>query len=948
MEDATQATPVAVQRLTADSVFSALGSAPGGLTQAEAQARQAAQGKNLITTEKKGSPVLAFLSNFTHLMACLLWAAGIIAFVAGLPELGVAVWLVNVINGCFSFWQEYRAGKATDALKKMLPSYASVIRDGQEQRILAEDLVPGDVMVLAEGDKISADARVVRASDLQVNQSTLTGESNPVRKTADAVLEEDLTQAETPNLIFAGTSVSEGNGRAVVTRIGMDTEFGKIAHLTQNMEESESPLQRQLNRTTKQITIFAGCMGLLFFLLDTLFVGSGFAAAFIFSLGMVVAFIPEGLLPTVTLSLAMAVQRMSKRNALVKKLNSVETLGSTSVICTDKTGTLTQNEMTVNHLWTVSHEYDLTGVGYSPEGSVRLGEKDVEAADDDDLRMLVIGGALCSNARLVEPEEPDGRYTVLGDPTEACLLVSAQKAGVDPAAQEAAWPRVRELPFESRRKRMTTIHQLPESVDGARRVAFVKGAPGEVVALSTRVRVDGEVVPMTAGLREKIMSANDAYAADGLRVLAVAYRPIRPDDDTIPRSMSDYDPDNVERDLTFVGLQVMQDPPRPEVAAAVAECRRAGIRVIMITGDYGLTAVSIARKIGIVQGAHPRVFSGVELERTSDEELKEALAGEVVFARMAPEQKLRVVENLQQMGEIVAVTGDGVNDSPALKKADIGVAMGITGTDVAKEAADMVLTDDNFASIVNAIEEGRAVYANIRKFMLYILNSNMPEAVPSAVYLFSGGAVPLPLTTMQILTIDLGTDMLPALGLGCEAPEDDVMDRPPRDPSEPLLTGRVMRKAFLWYGLMGAVVSMAAYLFAQLEGGWLPGAEMFGVGADLDPVYVRATTMCLAAIVFAQIGQVLNCRTETASVFSRGLLSNRQINVGIVFEVILIVFITIFPPFQAVFHTSPLGVLDYAFLCCLPPLVLAVEEARKAVFRHVRRRRAERAGAEER
>ena len=334
------------------------------------------------------------------------------------------------------------------------------------------------------------------------------------------------------------------------------------------------------------------------------------------------------------------------------------------------------------------------------------------------------------------------------------------------------------------------------------------------------------------------------------------------------------------------------------------------------------------------------------IERTSDEELKEALAGEVVFARMAPEQKLRVVENLQQMGEIVAVTGDGVNDSPALKKADIGVAMGITGTDVAKEAADMVLTDDNFASIVHAIEEGRAVYANIRKFMIYILNSNMPEAVPSAVYLLSGGAVPLPLTTMQILTIDLGTDMLPALGLGCEPPEDDVMDRPPRDPREPLLNARVMRKAFLWYGLMGAVVSMAAYVFAQLEAGWAPGIEMFGIGDDLDPVYVRATTMCLAAIVFAQIGQVLNCRTETASVFSRGIFSNRHINVGIVFEICLIVFITLFPPLQSVFHTSPLGVADYAFLCCLPPLVLAVEEARKALFRQIKRRRAQRASAE--
>ena len=947
MEVTSQESPVAVRRITADRVFSALGTSPAGLTQAEAETRQARQGKNLIQTERRESPVRALLSNFTHLMAILLWVAGGIAFVAGLPELGVAVWLVNVINGCFSFWQEYQAGKATDALKKMLPSYASVIRDGRELRILAEDLVPGDLMVLAEGDRISADARVVRAFDLQVDQSTLTGEAVPVRKTADAVLEEDLTQAETPNLVFAGTTVSEGTGRAVVTRIGMDTEFGKIAHLTQNMEEAESPLQRQLNRTTKQITVFAACMGLAFFLLDVLFVGSGVAPAFIFALGMVVAFIPEGLLPTVTLSLAMAVQRMSRRNALVKKLNSVETLGSCSVICTDKTGTLTQNEMTVNHLWTVTAEYDVTGVGYAPKGDVRVAGHRIQAVYDDDLRLLVTGGALCSNARLLPPEEEGGRHTVLGDPTEACLLVAAQKAGVDPAELERSWPRVRELPFESRRKRMTTIHQLSEPLDGARRVAFVKGAPGEVLRLSTRCRAYEETVPMTDELREKIVAANDAYAAEGLRVLAVAYRPLRADDETLPRSMSAYEPENIERDLVFVGLEVMQDPPRPEVAEAVAQCRRAGIRVIMITGDYGLTAVSIARKIGIVTGPRPRVLSGVELERMSDEELRRALAGEVVFARMAPEQKLRVVENLQQMGEIVAVTGDGVNDSPALRKADIGVAMGVSGTDVAKEAADMVLTDDNFASIVHAIEEGRAVYDNIRKFMLYILNSNMPEAIPSAVYLLSGGAVPLPLTTMQILTIDLGTDMLPALGLGCEPPEDDVMDRPPRDPTEPLLTARVMRKAFLWYGLMGGVVSMAAYLFAQVEGGWLPGLDMFGVTDGLDPVYVRATTMCLAAIVFAQIGQVLNCRTETASVFSRGLLSNRQINWGIFFEVCLLVLITLLPPLQAVFHTSPLGAWDYAFLCLLPPLVLAIEEGRKAVFRLVRRRRAEAAQSAE-
>ena len=922
-----------IATLTSDAVFKSLGTSQAGLASDQVSELQAKYGKNLIQAGKKKSPILAFLSNFTHLMAILLWVAGIIAFVAGMPELGVAVWLVNLINGCFSFWQEHQADKATEALKKMLPSYVSVIRDGQQAQVLAEDLVPGDVMVLAEGDKISADGRVVRASDLQVDQSTLTGESNPVRKTADAVLEADLTAAETPNLVFAGTSVSEGNGRVVVTKIGMATEFGKIASLTQNMEDSESPLQRQLDRLTKQVTLFALCMGIVFFLLDVLFVRNGLASSFIFALGMVVAFIPEGLLPTVTLSLAMAVQRMSKRNALVKKLSSVEALGSTSVICTDKTGTLTQNEMTVNHLWTCDREYEVTGVGYAPKGEILCGKDKWEAADSEELRLLVSGGALCSNARLVEPDEEGGRYTVLGDPTEACLLVSAQKAGLSLEGLEREMPRVRELPFESRRKRMTTIHQLKRPLDGASRVAFIKGAPNEVVRLSDNYRANGKVMPMSDEMRKSIMDANDGYAANGLRVLALAYRPLSPDDASIPRSMSDYTPENIECGLTFVGLLVMQDPPRPEVADAVAECRRAGIRVVMITGDYGLTALSIARKIGIVQGPNPRVFSGVELEKTSDDELKEALKGEVVFARMAPEQKLRVVENLQQMGEIVAVTGDGVNDSPALKRADIGVAMGITGTDVAKEAADMILTDDNFASIVHAIEEGRAVYANIRKFMLYILNSNVPEAVPSAIYLLSGGAVPLPLTTMQILTIDLGTDMLPALGLGTEPPEADVMANPPRNPNEPLLSGKVMRKAFLWYGMLGALFSFAAFMFCQVMNGWHPGIEMFGVGNDLDPIYVRATTMALAAIVFTQIGEVWNCRTETASVFSVGLFSNKQINKGILFEIALIIFITLFPPFQSVFHTSPLVLNDFVFLVLLPPVILLLEEARKAIVR---------------
>lgn len=931
----------AIRKAPIDGVFGELETARVGLASDEAAVRQGRFGKNVIQSEKKKSPVIAFLANFTHLMAVLLWVAGTIAFIAGLPELGVAVWLVNIINGVFSFWQEARASQATEALKKMLPAYATVIRDGQEQKILAEDLVPGDVMLLAEGDKISADARVIASSDLQVNQSTLNGESTPSRKTADAVLEEGLSAAEIPNLVFAGTSVSEGNGRAVVFRIGMDTEFGKIASLTQNMQAAESPLTRQLNRLTKQVTIFAMCMGIAFFCLSLFVVHEPFASSFIFALGMVVAFIPEGLLPTVTLSLAMAVQRMSRRNALVKKLDSVEALGSTSVICTDKTGTLTQNEMTVNHLWTATREYEITGVGYAPKGQIEAEGRSWRAADDADLELLLEGGLLCGNARLAEPEEEGKRYEVYGDPTEACLIVSAQKGGIDRVELEARMPRVKELPFESRRKRMTTVHALEYPLDGARRIAFTKGAPNEVVRLSTHVRVNGVVEPMTEELRARIMEANDTYAADGLRVLAVAYRPLDGTnaEEGIPDAMSDYTPENIECNLTFVGLEVMMDPPRPEVAAAVAECHRAGIRIVMITGDYGLTAASIARRLKIVEGEGLSVISGFELSKMGDEELKEKLAGQVVFARMAPEQKLRVVTALQEMGEIVAVTGDGVNDAPALKKADIGVAMGITGTDVAKEAADMILTDDNFASIVAAIEEGRAVYSNIRKFLLYILNSNAPEAVPNAVYLLSGGAVPLPLTTMQILTIDLGTDMLPALGLGTEPPEETIMDQPPRDPNERLLNRRVLVKAFLWYGLMASIVAMAGYFLVNMLAGW-PGIPLAGLGNDSDPVYIQATTMTLAGIIFAQIGQVMNCRTETTSVFKIGLFSNRRILIGIVFEVVLLVILTTFPPLQGVFHTAPLAWQDYAFLCCIPPVVIAIEEIRKAWLRRRERARA--------
>ena len=922
--DCTVNTKEKISRLSVEQVLEALGTGNGGLTQAQAEKNQAKYGKNILEETKKKPLFVLFLGNFIHLMAILLWAGGAVAFLANMPQLGVAVWLVNVINGVFSFWQEFRAEKATEALRKMLPSYTRVIRDGKEQKILAEDITIGDIILLAEGGHISADARLIEVSDLQVDQSTLTGESNPVRKFSDAVLRDDLTKAEIPNLVFAGTSVEEGDAKAVVTEIGMKTEFGKIANLTQGMEKDESPLQRELNRLTKQISMIAIGFGIFFFIAATLLVKEPVSSAFIFTLGMIVAFIPEGLLPTVTLSLAMGVQRMSKRHALVKKLSSVETLGSTSVICTDKTGTLTQNEMTVSRLWMRHRQYEVTGIGYSADGMIMRNGKQVTAKEDLGLAQLLSAAAFCSNARLIPPNEESPKYTVLGDPTEACLGVVAQKAGLNIPLQLEKTPRLKELPFESRRKRMTTIHGLDRAIDGSERIAYVKGAPKEVMTLSNFIYENGKAESMTDEIRAQIMEANDNYARDGLRVLAIAYRLLH---DNV--GVTAYTTENVEQNLTFIGLVVMADPPRPEVSEAAQECHRAGIRIVMITGDYGLTAESIAKKIGIVRSSHPRVVSGVELQEMSDEQLKLYLKEDIIFARVAPEQKLRVVTNLQEMGEIVAVTGDGVNDAPALKKADIGVAMGIAGTDVAKEAADMILTDDNFASIVQAIREGRTVYSNLRKFLLYILNSNVPEAVPSALFLFSRGAIPLPLTVMQILAIDLGTDMLPALGLGTEKAEEGIMDQPPRNQKEPLLNKKLVIKAFLWYGILGSLASICSYFYVNIKNGW-PNVPLAGEG---DPVYLKATAMALAAIVFAQIGAVFNCRTEKQSVLKIGIFANRRVNIGILAELAIIALLVYVPVLQSVFHTASFSLSDWLLLCIWPPLIVLIEEVRKTFVR---------------
>ena len=931
-------------------LLATLGSSESGLTSEEAARRLELHGPNEIR-EIKGRPLIwKFLENFYHLFAIMLWIAGGLAFVAEMPQLGWAIFAVIFINAIFSFWQEFRAEKATEALKRMIPRNAKVIRDGQTVQIPAADLVPGDIMVLEEGDAISADARLIEEFELRANMATLNGESEPVRKTASPHTDPSLTVIEMPNLVFAGTSVAYGGGKAAVYATAMSTQFGKIAELTQSVEEQLSPLQKEMGKITQLVAVVATTIGVIFFFLGYFFGGLELIEGFVFSVGIIVALVPEGLLPTVTLSLAMGVQRMAERHALIKKLSSVETLGCTTVICTDKTGTLTKNEMTVRDVWVNGQHIEVSGTGYAPSGDFARAGEPLNEEQRTALGILMRAASLCNNARLIPPATAEDAWTILGDPTEAALLVAARKAGFDYEIELDKTRRVFELPFDSVRKRMTTVHM--DHRFG--RIGYVKGAPKEVLDLCTRIAtVDGDA-PLTDEIRARTVEQNDEFARGGLRVLAMAYRPIEKEE-------TEFSPDKTERDLVFVGLMAMMDPPRDEVATAVEECATAGIEIIMITGDYGLTAESIARRIGIIKGESARIVTGNEINDMSDEALEAALAEKnILFARVSPEHKMRIAQALKRMGHIVAMTGDGVNDAPALKVADIGVAMGIAGTDVAKEAADMILTDDNFASIVHAIEEGRAVYDNIRRFVAYIFTSNVPELVPFILFVMF--KIPLALTVMQILAIDLGTDMVPALALGTEAPEPGIMERPPRSQKERLVTPRLLVRSQLFLGSIQAAACMAAFFFLYWTFGWRPGMSLniddprggFGMTGEqiaqlwnvTDPatismlaiggtaIYVLATTMTHGAVMTTQIGNGFAQRTNVQSIFKVGFMSNTFLLWGVLVEILMFCALVYVPGLAEVFHHGPINLWpDWAFLLLLVPTLLIADEIRKLIVR---------------
>ena len=903
-----------IYKLPSSEVYSELETSKRGLSTEEAGKRLEKYGANQIEEIKKTPIIYEFLANLYQLLALLLWAASILAFISGTPQLGLAIIAVIIINAIFSFWQEYQAEKAIEALKRILPTTAKVIRDGKESEILSSQLVPGDIMILEEGDNISADARLVEAFQMKVDSSTLTGESKPVWKVAE-VEEGDENPVEVHNLVFAGTSVVSGSGRAVVFATGVHTEFNKIAALTQEVKDELSPLQKELRRVTQIIAILAVLMGLILFTVNIYLVSLPLSVAFLFAIGLTVANIPEGLLPTVTLSLAASVQKMAQKNALIKRLSSVETLGSTNIICTDKTGTLTRNEMTVRKIWIPYEILDVTGTGYEPQGEFLYQGEEVSHEQIRELRLLMRSATFANDAKLVKPSKLGEKWKILGDPTEAALLVAARKNGFDWKERIKEQPRILELPFDSKRKSMSSIHQK-----GPVKMAYIKGAPKKMIALSSQISVDGKVRIFSEEEKEQIIRVHDELAASGLRILGMAYRELPPD-------FEDYRPQSVEKDMVFVGMVAMQDPPRPEVKPAVEDCHRAGIRILMITGDYGLTAQSIAEEVGIISGEPCQIIKGKELDKLSDEQVKEILRGDcnVIFARAVPEHKMRIASLLESEDEIVAMTGDGVNDAPALKKADIGVAMGITGTDVAKEASDMILTDDNFATIVGAIKEGRTIYENIRKFITYIFSHETAEIIPFVLMVVLG--IPLPITVMQILAIDLGTDTLPALALGVGPSESDVMDRPPRSRKEGLLNRSVIIRGYVFLGLIEAVLVMSGYFWVLFSAGWSFGIDL----SFSDPLYLKATTMVFAGIVMAQIGNLLGCQTTRTSAFKVGLFKNRWILRGIIFEVIVLLSIIYIPLLQNIFSTTALGLTEWLYLLPFIPIIFFAEELRKYI-----------------
>jgi Ca2+-transporting ATPase len=907
-----------------------------GLTAREGQRRLAEVGPNMLAAAEKVPWWKMLVAQFQDFMVLVLLVATGISYAMNEKADAITIVVIVAVNAILGFIQEYRAEQSLEALKQLAAPTARVMRDGQEVQMPARDLVPGDILLLEAGDKVAADARMVEGTGLEIEEAALTGESLPVRKNPHFTGHEETGLGDRKNMVYMGTTVTRGRGTAVVVATGMATEMGNIAGLMQEVEEEETPLQRRLEQLGKWLVL--GCL-----VVCALVVAVGWLAApemsraeitrlFLAGVSLAVAAIPEGLPAIVTVALALGVQRMIKRNAIVRKLQAVETLGCATVICSDKTGTLTKNEMMVRAAWAGGTRFTVTGDGYRPTGDFHAGGQPVRPLEDPSLAQALKSATVCSNAHLVDgggkrksllrslaetaETAPTGGWSIQGDPTEGALIVAATKAGYRPDKLRQQAQRVLEIPFESERRRMSVVTRH----EGGETALHLKGAPDTVLDLSTHILVDGQVQPLTPKLREQILAENEWMADQALRVLGIAYRPLGEGEATPDADMNpDQASERYERDLVFLGLFGMIDPPRPEVKKAVAAATRAGIRTVMITGDHPATALAVARELGIA-GPEGRAVTGRELNAMSDEDLVEAVHTVRVFARVSPQHKLRIVRAFKALGEIVAMTGDGVNDAPAVKEADIGVAMGRTGTDVTKEASAMILSDDNFATIVAAVEEGRGIYDNIRKFIRYLLSCNTGEVLT----MFLGAILhlPLPMLPIQILFVNLVTDGLPAIALGVEPPEPDVMRRPPRRPDEGVFARRLGIK-IVGRGTLIGLGTLAAFVVGAVFAAGHMGMAIFQDAVVLE----KARTMGLATLVSSQLIHVFDCRSERRTIFETGLFGNPWL-VGAVASSLTALLLAIYwTPLSLVFNTAPLGLRDWAvvlFFASIGEIAVAV------------------------
>lgn len=878
-----------------DALVETLASSPEkGLTASEAARRLEEHGRNELSEGKRVSPVLLFLNQFKDFMVLVLMGATLISGLLGEYLDAITIIAIIVLNAVLGFVQEFRAERSLRALKELSAPTAKVLRGGEFVTIAAKDLVVGDIVSLESGDRIPADVRLLEANSCYAEESALTGESVPVGKHANVIDDDELPLGDQRNIGFMGTMLTRGTAKGVVVRTGMNTEMGKIADLIQQTEAMETPLQHRLEQLGKLLIIVAIGLTIMVVIAGILH-GQPPYGMFLAGVSLAVAAIPEGLPAIVTIALALGVQRMIKRKAIVRKLPSVETLGCASVICSDKTGTLTQNKMTVTHVWIGGRQLEVTGEGYEPTGGIYEDGAALDVKHDQSIKRLLQIGALCNNAQLAKVEvdepkrrkskEPQEEWVLKGDPTEGALAVLAAKLGSSAKSLEMLYKREREFPFDSERKRMSVV----VSHQGGRLVC-TKGAPDMLMELCTYVLWEGKIVPFTPTLKRKCAEAGEAMAQSALRVLGLAYRDLRATDKCDSES-------DAESQLVFVGLTGMIDPPRREVKDAIATCRRAGIKTVMITGDHQLTAEAIAGQLGIM----PRggiAMSGKQLEAMSDDQLDRLVDNIYVYARVSPEHKLRIIKSLQRQGHVVAMTGDGVNDAPAIKAADIGIAMGIAGTDVSKEASSLVLSDDNFSTIVAAIEEGRGIYENIRKFIRYLLASNVGEILVMFLAMMAG--LPLPLVPIQILWVNLVTDGLPAMALGVDQAEKDLMQHKPRSSKESIFARRLGWK-IISRGILIGVCTLGAF--------WITLREAPGSADHL----MKAQTVAFATLVMAQLIHVFDCRSSR-SIFHRNPLQNKYLVLAVLSSLVLMLGVLYIEALQPIFKTVPLGVREWCLV----------------------------------